>query len=795
MRQRSETWAHLAARGRFTQEVKAKIGNAEYSAISAPIIDRSLMPSAMSVGNCISASMKVTIRTDAEIAAAAAVQIHVRLTDGTTYSEWKNFGEFFISKRETDRGLISLECFDAMMKATQRYVDPTSSTDDRIGWPKSQKACVDEIAKRIGVTVDSRTVIKTGDAYQIDYPTNYTMMDVLGFIGACHGGNWIITPDKTLRLIPLTSPPPETFDVIDYYYNKVYTDDDHKLIWKKYQPVEAVNTAGGDTINVPVVTGKITTGKAMTISRVTIARDENLGYTKGDDTGAELRIENNPCACQAICDDLYAVLNGTIYAPFSATSACYDPCTELGDWVLIGDQIRSVIYKQTFTLGTSFRADLEAPYKEETDDEYPYLTEIEKLQLQDERLKKYSEATKTYLETKIEQTNEQITLEVAKLKEADEITTEAISQIVLTVDGISLSAVSKDGGSYLHLNNGENSSDVALTMSVSNGETESTITLKAGDVSIASEKIKFTGFVTFEGLSGGTTTIDGACIKTGTIDAARINLNTSDFASKSYVTSQIAALENGLSLSVANGTYNSSTISLVSDGITLSSKTITFNGMVTFSDLSSAGYTTINGSNITTGKLNADYLELSNSYGGFACAYGNSGSSYTYGAMVYGSDSDYYFIATNAGVRMQASGTSFYCTSNRIVASETISETSDRRKKNSISYDMDRYEQFFLALSPCYYKLNTGTSGRFHSGFIAQEVEAALAANGLTNLDFAGLVVYEAEEKQDGENVAQTEYALRYGEFIALNTHMIQKLYARVAALEETVENLGGSNT
>ena len=37
-------------------------------------------------------------------------------------------------------------------------------------------------------------------------------------------------------------------------------------------------------------------------------------------------------------------------------------------------------------------------------------------------------------------------------------------------------------------------------------------------------KIDLTGYATFTGLSGGTTTIDGACIKTGTISADRINL-------------------------------------------------------------------------------------------------------------------------------------------------------------------------------------------------------------------------------------------------------------------------------
>ena len=41
------------------------------------------------------------------------------------------------------------------------------------------------------------------------------------------------------------------------------------------------------------------------------------------------------------------------------------------------------------------------------------------------------------------------------------------------------------------------------------------------------------------------------------------------------------------------------------DGVVVSSKSISFSGMVTFSDLSTAGQTTINGSNITTGTIDA----------------------------------------------------------------------------------------------------------------------------------------------------------------------------------------------
>ena len=42
---------------------------------------------------------------------------------------------------------------------------------------------------------------------------------------------------------------------------------------------------------------------------------------------------------------------------------------------------------------------------------------------------------------------------------------------------------------------------------------------------------------------------------------------------------------------------------------------------------------------------------------------------YTYGAKMYGSNEEFYFIATNAGVRMQSDGESFVVTSTRIVAS------------------------------------------------------------------------------------------------------------------------------
>lgn len=64
----------------------------------------------------------------------------------------------------------------------------------------------------------------------------------------------------------------------------------------------------------------------------------------------------------------------------------------------------------------------------------------------------------------------------------------------------------------------------SITLSVTNGETSSTVKLLAGGVQIASQVIQMDGLVTFTGLEAGTTVINGGCIQTGTIDAQYLNL-------------------------------------------------------------------------------------------------------------------------------------------------------------------------------------------------------------------------------------------------------------------------------
>ena len=104
---------------------------------------------------------------------------------------------------------------------------------------------------------------------------------------------------------------------------------------------------------------------------------------------------------------------------------------------------------------------------------------------------------------------------------------------------------------------------------------------------------------------------------------------------------------------------------------------------------------------------------------------------------------------------------------------------SDRNIKNSIEALPEKYVRMFERIEPKRYKLNSGTSGRFHTGFIAQEVEDAMCACGIDSQEFAG---WAAAKREDGRET----YFLRYSEFIPI-------LWAKVREQEKRLKRLEGT--
>ena len=125
MQTTSQTWKSLWAGGNAYVETKAVINGTEYAEISNPVISRALMQNGCSIGNAVSATCQFAVRTNDTIPKSAEVVIKFRLNDGTTQSEWLNAGTFYISHRSRDpvTGVLTLECYDALLKANARMPD------------------------------------------------------------------------------------------------------------------------------------------------------------------------------------------------------------------------------------------------------------------------------------------------------------------------------------------------------------------------------------------------------------------------------------------------------------------------------------------------------------------------------------------------------------------------------------------------------------------------------------------------------------------------------------------------
>ena len=347
-----------------------------------------------------------------------------------------------------------------------------------------------------------------------------------------------------------------------------------------------------------------------------------------------------------------------------------------------------------------------------------------------------------------------------------------ITELALTSEGLGLRVSNAEQG--------------VAELSVTAQGLASQIADTQGNLSALTQSVDSIGFTVSSSTSSGQTasviqmTKDGTVIGSGTINAVN----------KTQAQSLIDVSIDSLSLGVTNRS-GYSYVTLKSDGVTIAtSDDITLGGDVVFVDDLTDGVTKISGDNIRTGTIDASRVSVEDAfevlhngspYGYMGYGTGSNTGGETQGIIMKDWSGSNYFMATNGGVRMQ-SGECIYCTAGGDIKSTVaIQVESDQRVKKDISYDMGRYEQMFLSLRPCAFRMVQGTSGRYHTGFIAQEVEEAIINNGLSTLDLAALV---KETTAEGYSEEDPLYSIRYSELIALNTHMIQRLWNRVEELE-----------
>lgn len=162
--------------------------------IEQPLFDK------LSVGNACSAELTIGFWEKATVPKMAKIIPYARKTSADA---WVKQGEFFTDSRSRSGSLLTITAYDAMLKSEVVW-----TPDQELEFPMTMPDAVTEIAALMGVSIDSRTALNS--AYTIDYPANdYTLRDVLRFIAAAHGGNWIITNEGALLLVPLFASMPE----------------------------------------------------------------------------------------------------------------------------------------------------------------------------------------------------------------------------------------------------------------------------------------------------------------------------------------------------------------------------------------------------------------------------------------------------------------------------------------------------------------------------------------------------------------------------------------------------------
>ena len=545
--------------------------------------------------------------------------------------------------------------------------------------------------------------------------------------------------------------------------------------------------------------------KSPPISGVILWVDDNNSFKAGDESGTVIE-QDCPYATQSMANSLLSALKGYEYRGLEADGAKVSPIAELGDGLTVSGIYTQLAY-QNIRFSSGEVMDASAPGSDETLHEYKTEGETTKYfnhQISETR----SQIIKTAEEIRLEVENEINGLSAEFTVKLGEISAELrdeinglSSSLTIKIDSIT-STVQGQGGQISQIQqtvssitsqitgiNGDISSIEqyldSITLSVSNGSTSSTIQLKAGSATISSQTIQMNGLVTFTGLSSGTTTINGACIKTGLIDADRLNLTGAiTFWDLS------TAVQNDIENAIFTANTAQSSIDRWSySGTTYIDGSRIMTGTVSASTLEGGEIRLLDRSGQPVGMIE---LSAASSYGGQKVVlrsgaielnsmagdvYIRSGSYGTYLQL-----KDDVFVG-NGDLAPHSSGAQSCGTSARrwseVYVSTSEITTSDRNLKNNINYELSAYDSLFSALKPCGFQYNNGKSGRTHLGLIAQDVEEALEAAGLTSLDFAGFVKSPVEEA-DGGYV----YSLRYEEFIAICIRQIQLLIHRVDALE-----------
>lgn len=421
----SNTWKRIFSQPGHITEVKAVIAGQTYGMdrIYSATQTRGLFSkNNPMIGCCCASTLEIKLIPQGKIPRMAAIGLSTRLksADGSETSEWIPAGTYFIDtrKKEYNGEKITFTAYDSMLKADQPYLQ-NSEIDE---WPADENDVVDEIAALMGVSVDERTVLA---GYDVDYPAqDWTMREVLGWIAAANCGNWIITPQNELYLVPLNTDTSylgassssailfgDSLIILStgYDYDKardVLAKNDttgilfgDSLIVANHVGGGSAEYLGGAGQNIRRnARGMHNLGLLQAFTGVKLWFDRENSYVdqteevEGETTTEKVEVENAytagtedgrvleadcPWATQAMCNAILTKIEGYCYQGAAVDYAEITPAAELGDTVVC-DGVSFNLAHSSVTFDGAYAPTISAPADEEVDYEYRYESETQR---------------------------------------------------------------------------------------------------------------------------------------------------------------------------------------------------------------------------------------------------------------------------------------------------------------------------------------------------------------------------------------------------------------------------------
>ena len=177
-----------------------------------------------SVGNAVAAEISVQMLAPIGWTPARMAQMkpYFRVTNGAQTSEWLPKGVFFIDTRKRTKNaysddLMEIHGYDRMMMAEQDY--PGVNWVTKKDWEVLEEIC--SYITGWSLNAETKAYIQSLTTFNVSTPYSFTIREVLQSIAAMRAGNFVMDENGELKLIPLTSAPPDTNYLINNNGNPI----------------------------------------------------------------------------------------------------------------------------------------------------------------------------------------------------------------------------------------------------------------------------------------------------------------------------------------------------------------------------------------------------------------------------------------------------------------------------------------------------------------------------------------------------------------------------------------------